>query len=225
MLKHISLFVFCALFSVAALAQVSSTRTTSYDWQCQDASGARISDHQREGTAIVACVNAPNGAYVQGGRYRITKNAAAPVDCAVSAWSAWSAGAWSACSGGQQSRTETRTRTVTTQPANGGTACPALTETRTATQACSIATGTATLSWTPPTQNTDGTTLANLAGYRISYGTNSAALAQAVQVASPGVSTYTVSNLTPGTWYFSVRAYTSNGNESTSSNVASKVVP
>lgn len=47
-----------------------------------------------------------------------------PVNCAVSAWSAWSQ-----CTSGQQ----TRSRTITTQPANGGTACPALTE----TQACS----------------------------------------------------------------------------------------
>lgn len=61
----------------------------------------------------------------------------APVDCAVSAWSDWTAGAWSACSAGSQSRTETRTRTITTQPANGGAACPVLSETRTATQACS----------------------------------------------------------------------------------------
>lgn len=60
-----------------------------------------------------------------------------PVNCAVSAWSSWQAGAWSACSSGTQSRTETRTRTITTQPANGGAACPALTETRTVSQACS----------------------------------------------------------------------------------------
>lgn len=146
-----------------------------------------------------------------------------PVDCAVSAWSAWSAGAWSACSTGQQSRTETRTRTVTTQPANGGTACPALTETRTVTQACSSpAVGTASLSWTPPTTNTNGSSLSNLAGYRISYGTSPDALPHTVQVANPSVTNYTIGNLAPGTWYFAVRAYTSGGNESAPSNVVSK---
>lgn len=61
-----------------------------------------------------------------------------PVNCAVSAWSGWTGGAWGACSNGSQSRTETRSRTITTQPANGGQACPVLTETRTATQPCAV---------------------------------------------------------------------------------------
>lgn len=71
---------FLALLALASLcawgvshAQVTNTRVTPYDWQCQDGQGNRISDHQREGTAIVACLNAPNGAFVQGGRYRITR--------------------------------------------------------------------------------------------------------------------------------------------------------
>ena len=51
----------------------------------------------------------------------------APVDCVVSAWSAWSA--WAPISATEESRT--RTRTVTTPPANGGLACPALIETET----------------------------------------------------------------------------------------------
>ncbi len=33
--------------------------------------------------------------------------------------------------------------------------------------------GTATLSWTPPTQNTDGSPLTDLAGYRVYWGTSS----------------------------------------------------
>ena len=74
-----------------------------------------------------------------------------------------------------------------------------------------VSNGGATLSWTPPTQNTDGTSLTNLAGYRIAYGTSSTALTQTVQVANPGVSSYTISNLSPGTYYFAVRAYTSSG--------------
>lgn len=61
-----------------------------------------------------------------------------PVNCEVSAWSDWQGGAWSACSNGQQARAETRSRTVTRQAANGGQACPALTETRTATQPCTV---------------------------------------------------------------------------------------
>lgn len=47
-----------------------------------------------------------------------------PVDCVVSEW-----GAWGACTNG----TRTRTRTIVTQPANGGAACPPLTETQSCT--------------------------------------------------------------------------------------------
>jgi hypothetical protein len=64
-----------------------------------------------------------------------------PVDCVVSQFSDWTGGAWSQCVNNTQSRTETRTRTILTQPANGGLACPALTETRTATQSCTVTPG------------------------------------------------------------------------------------
>jgi hypothetical protein len=87
-----------------------------------------------------------------------------------------------------------------------------------------VSNGGAALSWTPPTQNIDGTTLTNLAGYRIAYGTSATAMTQTVQVANPGVTSYTIDNLSPGTYYFSVRAYTNNGTESSSSNVSSKLV-
>lgn len=84
--------------------------------------------------------------------------------------------------------------------------------------------GAATLSWVPPTRNTDGSTLTNLAGYRIYYGTSASALTKTVQVSSAGISTYMIEGLAPSTYYFTVRAYTSNGAESANSNVVSKVV-
>ena len=87
-----------------------------------------------------------------------------------------------------------------------------------------VSNGGAQLSWTPPTQNTDGSSVNNLAGYRISYGTSANALTQTVQVANVGITRYTFDNLSPGTYYFAVRAYTANGTESNNSNVASKVV-
>ena len=61
-----------------------------------------------------------------------------PVDCQVSAFSDWTGGAWSQCVNNSQSRTETRTRTIITQPSNCGLQCPALTETRTATRSCTL---------------------------------------------------------------------------------------
>lgn len=87
-----------------------------------------------------------------------------------------------------------------------------------------IATGSATLSWTPPTQNTDGSALTNLAGYRILYGVSSSSLTQTVEIPNPGATSYVIENLAPATYYFAVKAYTSAGAESASSNLASKVV-
>ncbi|HEV8331382.1 MAG TPA: putative Ig domain-containing protein [Steroidobacteraceae bacterium] len=84
--------------------------------------------------------------------------------------------------------------------------------------------GAASLTWTPPTQNTDGTTLTNLAGYRIVYGASAAQLTQTIQVTNAGMSSYVVENLAPGTYYFAIRAYTSSGAESADSNVVAKVV-
>ncbi len=86
------------------------------------------------------------------------------------------------------------------------------------------ANGSASLSWTAPTTNSDGSALGNLAGYRIHYGTTTA-MTQVVQVASAGLTTYTLGNLSSGTWYFAVSAYASTGAESPLSNTASKTIP
>lgn len=87
-----------------------------------------------------------------------------------------------------------------------------------------VSTGSATLSWTPPTQNTDGSQLTNLGGYRIYYGTNANSLTQTVEISNASVSTYVLSNLSPATWYFAVKSRTAAGVESDLSNVASKTI-
>lgn len=84
--------------------------------------------------------------------------------------------------------------------------------------------GGATLSWLPPTQNTDGSALLDLAGYRIYYGASPDTLVHTVQIANAGVTAYVFDDLAPGTYYFAVSAYTSAGGESGKSNVASKIV-
>lgn len=85
--------------------------------------------------------------------------------------------------------------------------------------------GSATLSWTPPTQNTDGSTIGNLAGFRIQYGTSSGALTQVIEVGNPGLASYVVTGLSSGAWFFAVRAYNSSGAESANSNVTTKTIP
>jgi hypothetical protein len=87
-----------------------------------------------------------------------------------------------------------------------------------------ISNGRATLSWTAPTENTDGSTLSNLAGYRIRYGTSAGALTQTIVISNASVTTYVVEDLAPATWYFAVTAVTSAGAESAYSNVANKQI-
>jgi hypothetical protein len=71
-----------------------------------------------------------------------------------------------------------------------------------------------TINWTPPTENTNGSPLTNLAGYNIHYGTSSASLTKTISISNPGIATYVVSNLTPGKYYFAVAAVNSTGTES-----------
>ncbi len=76
------------------------------------------------------------------------------------------------------------------------------------------ATGSAQLNWTAPTLNSDGSGLADLAGFRVYYGTSASALSSSIDVADASARNYTVANLAAGTWYFSVTAYSSSGAES-----------
>ncbi len=85
------------------------------------------------------------------------------------------------------------------------------------------ATASVNLQWQPPTENTNSSALTNLAGYHIYYGTSAQALNESVTVANPGIASYVVENLTPGTWYFAVAGYNSSGMEGELSNVASSV--
>jgi hypothetical protein len=85
--------------------------------------------------------------------------------------------------------------------------------------------GTATLTWNPPTQKTDGTLLTDLAGYKVVYGPSPSAMNTVVVLTDPNVTTYVVTDLSSGTWYFAVAAYTSSGTtQSALSNVATKVI-
>jgi len=86
------------------------------------------------------------------------------------------------------------------------------------------ATGSATLTWVAPTANTDGSILNTLAGFHVYYGTNANALTQEIDVPGATSTSYVVSGLAPGTYYFAVTAYSSSGTESADSNVGSKTI-
>jgi hypothetical protein len=86
------------------------------------------------------------------------------------------------------------------------------------------ATGTATLSWTPPTENSDGSALTDLAGYQVYYGQSQNNLTKTVTLNNASLSTYVVENLGSGTWYFALVAVNSRGTTSVFSSVATKTI-
>ena len=84
--------------------------------------------------------------------------------------------------------------------------------------------GKATLSWDAPTQNTDASTLTDLAGYRVYHGTSPNALTDVVQVPGASTGSYVYDGLAAGTHYFAVSAYNASGVESALSGVGSKII-
>ena len=91
--------------------------------------------------------------------------------------------------------------------------------------ASSGATGEATLSWSKPTDNTNGTPLNNLAGYVVRYGTNPAALTSQISVGSANTTDVEINNLSPGNWYFEVASVNTANMESEFSSAVSKTIP
>ncbi|HEX4268136.1 MAG TPA: putative Ig domain-containing protein [Steroidobacteraceae bacterium] len=81
-----------------------------------------------------------------------------------------------------------------------------------------------TIAWTPPTENTNGSVLTNLAGYHLYYGTTQSNLTKVVDITNPGLAAYVLSDLSSGTWYFALTSVNTAGVESTRSTVISTVV-
>lgn len=81
-----------------------------------------------------------------------------------------------------------------------------------------------TLSWSAPTQNEDGTTLTDLAGYKIYYGTSSRNYTNEILIENPSVTTFVVDNLSPNTYYFAATALDASGDESRYSGEAVRVL-
>jgi hypothetical protein len=86
------------------------------------------------------------------------------------------------------------------------------------------ASGTASLSWTGPSQNTNGSPLTNLAGYVVLYGSNPTALNSQILVNSAGSTGVTIENLSPGNWYFEVAAVNTLNVQSQYSSIVSETI-
>jgi hypothetical protein len=84
-------------------------------------------------------------------------------------------------------------------------------------------TGEATVSWSVPTQNADGSAFTNLAGFRVYRGTSADALNTFVS-AGATARTHTFTGLPAGTWYFALTTLNTLGEESRKSGAVSTVV-
>jgi len=84
--------------------------------------------------------------------------------------------------------------------------------------------GTALLSWTPPIQNTDGSLLTDLAGYKIRYGTSPGNYSETITLNNPGLSSYLVENLFSADWFFVMTSINSSGIESGNSREVGKTI-
>lgn len=84
--------------------------------------------------------------------------------------------------------------------------------------------GSATLSCTPPTQNSNGTPLTDLASYKFYEGMTQGSYSNSVVRPSSSGCGYVFSNLAAGTHYFVASSINATGVEGMFSNVASKTI-
>lgn len=112
-----------------------------------------------------------------------------------------------------------------TKAASGSQTQTAITASKSYTLTCTWGgSGSATVNWTAPTTNTDGSKLTDVASYRVVYGTSSSSLTKSKTITDASARSTSVGSLTPATWYFAVRTVNSQGAESNNSNVGSKVI-
>lgn len=107
---------------------------------------------------------------------------------------------------------------------SGTETLPAISAGATYNISCSWLDATATLTWTAPTQNTDGTPLTDLAGFKVHYGATSGNYSVTMDYPDPNQTTAVIAPLTPGMWFFVATAYNALGIESDFSNEASKLL-
>jgi len=138
---------------------------------------------------------------------------------ATNAVSCTPTGAWPGnpgVTGAQSTGPLTATTTYTLACTNGAGA------TATASVTITVASGSANLSWTAPTQNTNGTPVTPLSGYVIYYGQTQSQLLDTKAVSGATTTTASVTGLTAGTWYFEVAAVAADGTQSPPSSAGTK---
>jgi len=84
--------------------------------------------------------------------------------------------------------------------------------------------GTALISWTAPTENTDNSTLNDLAGFKIHYGTFPGEYDNTITIDNVGLSSFLVEDLGASDWFFVMTAFNSSGIESAYSEEVFKTI-
>jgi hypothetical protein len=82
----------------------------------------------------------------------------------------------------------------------------------------------ALLTWTPPKEDTNGKPVTLLSGYHIAYGRSRSQMDKSIAVRGARTTSYEISGLTKGTWYFDVAADAENGTQGPHSNIGSKTI-
>lgn len=82
------------------------------------------------------------------------------------------------------------------------------------------------VSWDVPTQRQSGKTISpsEVGGFFLNYGTNKDNLNVRLKLPDRNIREYTINGLAPGTYYFSVSAYDTDGEEGLRSSVVTKII-
>jgi Fibronectin type III domain len=192
--------------------------TTTFTLSCIGAGGTASQ-------AATVTVTAPPTVSLSGNPASVSSGGSSTLSwSSTNATSCTASGGWSGAVAinGSQGTGALKASTVYTLSCTGPGGTTSQNTTVTVTAASSN--GTATLSWNAPTTNTDGTPVTALAGYHIYYGTSEGAMTLSVAAGGAATTSYEITGLTAGTWYFSVAADAADGAEGPPSDIGSKTI-
>src|SRR5581483_9286649 len=215
---------------VAALAGITLCVTGCGGGSTQDASTATTTAPGTTGSTqptALSVTGSPASSAVVGTPYSFSPSVNAPTGSTLTysiqnkpAWASFDSGSGT-LSGTPDAASVGTYSNIVISASNGSASASLSAFSITVTE---VTSGTATVSWSIPTTNSDGSPLKDLAGFKVYYGTSASSLTQVVQLTNSTLLTYVITNLPAGTWYFGVKSYTSAGTESSISNIGSKTI-
>jgi Putative Ig domain len=191
-------------------------------------SGASPSTSAASTSAAFSLSGTPATSAIVGAQYMFQPAASQPtpaVSYSITGQPSWATfnSATGALSGTPDQSAAGTSATVTITASNGGESA-SIGPFTIAVKSGSGAPGSVTLNWEAPAENTNGTAATEIIGYYIYYGTSPDNLDQWVVAWGADTSSGTVTNLAPGTYYFSVAAYNWMGVEGTPTGVVSTTI-